>query len=158
MEINVKELAGSLGGGGRYDNLVGMFLGDDVPACGFSLGLERILVVMSEREMFPVQVGFSAADVVVAIWNEESIDDSISLAQELRGAGLRVDLYPEADKLGKQFKYASARGVSFVVVMGDEERERGEVTIKDMRTGEQQSVKHDTVVARLLLLAVPTRR
>jgi histidyl-tRNA synthetase len=158
MEINVKELAGSLGGGGRYDNLVGMFLGDDVPACGFSLGLERILVVMSEREMFPVQVGFSAADVVVAIWNEESIDDSISLAQELRGAGLRVDLYPEADKLGKQFKYASARGVSFVVVMGDEERERGEVTIKDMRTGEQQSVKRDTVVARLLLLAVPTRR
>ena len=53
MEINVKDLAGSLGGGGRYDNLVGMFLGQDIPACGFSLGLERILVVMSEREMFP---------------------------------------------------------------------------------------------------------
>ena len=53
MEINVKDFPGSLGGGGRYDNLVGMFLGHDVPACGFSLGLERIIVVMTEREMFP---------------------------------------------------------------------------------------------------------
>ena len=149
MEISVRDLAGSLGGGGRYDNLVGMFLGADVPACGFSLGLERILVVMTEREMFPVQIGSSAADVLVAIWNEESIVDSIRLAQELRGAGLRVDLYPEADKLGKQFKYAAARGVSFVVVMGDEERTRGEVAIKDMKTGEQQSVKRDSVASRL---------
>jgi histidyl-tRNA synthetase len=149
MEISVKDLAGSLGGGGRYDNLVGIFLGEDVPACGFSLGLERILVVMTEREMFPGQVGSSAADVLVAIWNEDSILDSIRLAQELRGAGLRVDLYPEADKLGKQFKYAAARGVSFVVVMGDEERERGEVAIKNMITGEQKSVKRDAVAARL---------
>ena len=86
----------------------GMFLGQDIPACGFSLGLERILVVMSEREMFPPEVGTSPADVMVAIWNEESIAESLKLAQELRAAGLRVDLYPEADKLGKQFKYASS--------------------------------------------------
>ena len=104
MEMSVKDLAGSLGGGGRYDNLVGMFLGQDIPACGFSLGLERILVVMSERGMFPESVGTAPADVMVAIWNEESIAESITLAHELRDAGLRVDLYPEADKLGKQFK------------------------------------------------------
>ena len=73
MEMSVKDLAGSLGGGGRYDNLVGMFLGQDIPACGFSLGLERILVVMSERGMFPESVGTAPADVMVAIWNEESI-------------------------------------------------------------------------------------
>ena len=133
MEINVKDLAGSLGGGGRYDNLVGMFLGQDIPACGFSLGLERILVVMSEREMFPPEVGTAPADVMVAIWNEESIAESLKLAQELRAAGLRVDLYPEADKLGKQFKYASSVGVPFVAVIGEEELAKGQVAMKDMR-------------------------
>src|SRR5262249_25107040 len=111
-----------------------------IPACGFSLGLERILVVMSEREMFPASVGTAPADVMVAIWNEESIAESIKLAQELRAAGLRVDLYPEADKLGKQFKYASAIGLPFVAVIGDDERARGEVALKDMRSGEQRSV------------------
>ena len=149
MEINVKDLAGSLGGGGRYDNLVGMFLGEDVPACGFSLGLERILVVMSEREMFPTQVGSSPADVMVVIWNEESVVDAIRLAQELRAASLRVDLYPDVDKLGKQFKYSASRGIPFVVMIGEDERARGEVAIKDMRTGDQQSVKRETVAARL---------
>jgi histidyl-tRNA synthetase len=145
MEINVKDLAGSLGGGGRYDNLVGMFLGQEVPACGFSLGLERILVVMTERDMFPTAVGSSPADIMVAIWNEDSIASSIALARELRDAGLRVDLYPEADKLGKQFKYASARGVAFVAVLGEEERSRGEIAIKDLRSGEQRAVKQAEV-------------
>ncbi|MBC8031639.1 MAG: histidine--tRNA ligase [Pyrinomonadaceae bacterium] len=145
MEINVKDLPGSLGGGGRYDNLVGMFLGQDVPACGFSLGLERIIVVMAEREMFPAELVGSPADLMVSIWNEASVADSISIAQELRNKGLRVDLYPEADKLGKQFKYASARGIPFVAVIGDEERLRGEVAIKDMKTGEQRTVKRESV-------------
>ena len=145
MEINVKDLAGSLGGGGRYDNLVGMFLGQDIPACGFSLGLERILVVMSEREMFPPQVDLSPADVMVSIWNEHSIPDSIALARELRAAGLRVDLYPEADKLGKQFKYASSLGVRFVAILGEEETAKGQVALKDMRTGEQQAVLRNEI-------------
>ena len=143
IEINVADLAGSLGGGGRYDNLVGMFLGKDVPACGFSLGLERIIVVMSERGMFPTQLISSPADVMVTIWNEDSVGESIALATELRSKGLRVDLYPDADKMGKQFKYASARGVSFVAIVGDDERARGEVALKDMRSGEQRSVKRE---------------
>ena len=149
MEISVKDLAGSLGGGGRYDNLVGMFAGQDIPACGFSLGLERILVVMSERSMFPAQLGSLSADVMVAVWNEDAVSDSLSLAQELRGSGLRVDLYPEADKLGKQFKYASSRGVPFVAVVGDEERGRGEVALKDLRTGEQRTVGRTEVAVKL---------
>jgi len=151
MEINVKDLVGSLGGGGRYDNLVGMFLGQDVPACGFSLGLERILVVMSERGMFPSEVASTPADIMVAIWSEDSIDDSIRLARELRSAGFRVDLYPEPDKLGKQFKFASARGVPLVALLGDDERSKGEVAIKDMRTGEQRTYKRgelDTAAIR----------
>jgi histidyl-tRNA synthetase len=149
IEINVADLAGSLGGGGRYDNLVGMFSGQDVPACGFSLGLERIIVVMTEREMFPPQIVSAPADVMVSIWNEASIADSIALAQELRSAGFRVDLYPEADKLGKQFKYASARGIPFVAVVGDDERARGEVALKDMRSGEQRSLKRNEAAAEL---------
>ena len=145
IEVDVPDLTGSLGGGGRYDNLVGMFLGEDVPACGFSLGLERIIVVMTERGMFPPDLVSSPADVMVTIWNEDSISESIALAHELRSAGLRVDLYPEADKVGKQFKYASARGINFVAVIGDDERARGEVAIKDMRSGEQRSVKRAEV-------------
>ena len=145
MEINVKDLPGSLGGGGRYDNLVGMFAGQDVPACGFSLGLERIIVVMTEREMFPVKLVSTSADIMVSVWNSESVVDSIALANELRRSGLRVDLYPEADKVGKQFKYASEHGIPFVTVVGEDERGRGEVAIKDMRTGEQRSVNREAV-------------
>jgi len=154
MEINVKDLAGSLGGGGRYDNLVGMFLGQDIPACGFSLGLERILVVMSERNMFPAQVSSAPADVMVSIWDDEHISESMALAQELRSANLRVDLYPESEKLGKQFKFASLRSVPFVAVIGDEERAKGEVAVKDMRTGEQHEVKRGEV-AEFIKQALP---
>jgi histidyl-tRNA synthetase len=149
LEIAVKDLSGSLGGGGRYDNLVGMFLGQDVPACGFSLGLERIIVVMTERGMFPPNLLSSPADVMVTIWNEDSISEAVALAHELRAAGLRVDLYPEADKVGKQFKYASSRGIPFVAVIGDDERARGEVAIKDMQSGEQRSVKRESAAAEL---------
>jgi len=140
MEIAVPDLAGSLGGGGRYDNLIGMFLGREVPACGFSLGLERIIVVMTERRMFPEAVAGSAVDVMVTVWNEASRADAVALARDLRQAGVRVELYPDADKLGKQFKYASSRGVPVVAIVGDDERARGEVSLKDLRTGEQRTV------------------
>jgi histidyl-tRNA synthetase len=140
VEINVAQLAGSLGGGGRYDGLVGMFLGRDLPACGFSLGLERIIVVMTERGMFPEAVARSGADALVTIWNHETREHSLVLAAELRRAGLSVDVYPEADKLGKQFKYASNRHVRFVAILGDDERARGEVGIKDLQSGDQRSV------------------
>lgn len=140
MEIQVKDLAGSLGGGGRYDNLVGMFLGRDVPACGFSLGLERILVVMGERGMFPKGLDAAAADVLVTVWKEEARAEALALAGELRRAGLRVDIYPDADKIGKQLKYASSRQVPVVAVMGDEERAGGKVSLKDLRSGAQQTV------------------
>jgi histidyl-tRNA synthetase len=146
MEINVPDLAGSLGGGGRYDNLIGMFSKQSIPACGFSLGLERIIVVMTEREMFPAELTEMAADVLVTIWDEESAADSLALARNLRAAGLRVDVYPEqGDKLGKQLKYAAARGVPYVVVAGADERARGEVALKDMKMGEQRSVARGEV-------------
>src|SRR6266542_3826932 len=147
MEIAVPDLAGSLGGGGRYDKLVGMFLGRDVPACGFSLCLERILVVMAERNMFPAQIARGSVEVMVTIWSHATRGDSLAMADALRGAGLRADVYPEADKLGKQFKYASARHVPFVAILGDDERGRGEVALKNMGTGEQTSVRRGEAAA-----------
>jgi histidyl-tRNA synthetase len=147
IEINVPDLAGSLGGGGRYDGLVGMFLGRDVPACGFSLGLERIIVVMAERNMFPPDVARGGLDALVTIWNHETRAESLALAAELRKNGLRVDVYPEADKLGKQFKYAVARDAPFVAILGDDERARGEVGLKDLRSGDQVSVRRSELAA-----------
>jgi histidyl-tRNA synthetase len=145
FEIAVADLAGSLGGGGRYDELIGMFLGQHVPACGISLGLERILVVMAERGMFPETLTAAPADVMVTIWNADSAADAIRLAGELRASGLRVDVYPETDKIGKQFKYADARGIRFVTLVGDSERERGEVAVKNLKTGEQQVLSREAV-------------
>ena len=87
MEINVKDLPGSIGGGGRYDNLIGMFLGSEVPACGFSLGLERILVVMQERGMFPPTVEQSSVDVVVAALDESAQSAAMETATELGAPG-----------------------------------------------------------------------
>jgi histidyl-tRNA synthetase len=149
MEIAVPDLAGSLGGGGRYDNLVGMFLGRDVPACGFSLGLERIIVIMTERAMFPETIAGGGVDVMVTLWNEESRGEAVVLAGELRRGGLRVDVYPEPDKLGKQFKYASSRHVPFVTILGDDERARGSVSIKDLQSGDQASVPRGEVLGYL---------
>jgi histidyl-tRNA synthetase len=146
MEIVVPDLAGSLGGGGRYDNLIGMFLGREVPACGFSLGLERIIVVMTERNMFPETVVGGAAEVMVAMWNDQSRGEALALAAELRRGGLRVDIYPESDKLGKQFKHASSRRFPFVAVIGDDERANDTVTVKDMQSGDQRPVPRQGVV------------
>ena len=151
MEANVKDLPGSLGGGGRYDNLIGIFSGQDVPACGFSLGLERIIVVMTERGMFPPSLATAAAaEVMVLATTDDLLPASISLADAIRKAGVRVDLYPEIDKLGKQLKYAASREVALVVIVGEDEKSRGEVSVKDMRTGEQTTVKWQYVPDELL--------
>ena len=149
MEITVPDLAGSLGGGGRYDGLIGMFLGENIPACGFSLGLERILVVMAERGMFPASVDGGAADVLVTLFEGEDPGEALRLARELRAAGLRVEVYPEPDKLGKQFKYAAAAGIPRVAVLGADERASGVVTIKDMTSGKQQAFPRGELPARL---------
>ncbi|MDT5062689.1 MAG: histidyl-tRNA synthetase [Acidobacteriota bacterium] len=140
MEINVPDLAGSLGGGGRYDNLIGMFLGRDIPACGFSLGLERILVVMIERGMFPPDLAASSADVLVTVWDEQLATDSIALARELRDAGLRVDLDLEATQ-GGWYGYTRSRGIPLFTVIRTDERDHGEVRLVDMRSENPQDQK-----------------
>ncbi|MBK8012321.1 MAG: histidine--tRNA ligase [Deltaproteobacteria bacterium] len=109
FEIAVADLAGSLGGGGRYDGLIGTFLGRDVPACGFSIGLERILVVMEERGMFPGDT----ASIDVLLGAEAGVDEALALevAYDLRAEGLRVDLQPGSVKSAKLRKAADERGI-----------------------------------------------
>ena len=151
MEVNVPDLTGSLAGGGRYDGLIGMFGKEQIPACGFSLGLERILVVMEERGMFPPEIAESrSADVMVTIWNEESIGESLKLANELREKGLRVLVYPEADKLGKQFKYADSINIPFVCVLGESELAAQQVTLKNMQSGEQETISREDVAKMIV--------
>jgi histidyl-tRNA synthetase len=147
MEVSVPDLAGSLGGGGRYDGLIGMFSGEDIPACGFSLGLERILVVMGERNMFPIDVQKPSADVIVTLFEGQPIEDGLRLAGDLRGAGVRVEVYPEPEKLGKQLKYAGAKGIPFAAIVGGDEIATGQVTIKNLTTGEQRRVARADVVS-----------
>jgi histidyl-tRNA synthetase len=132
FEINVPDLAGSLGGGGRYDNLVGMFLGQSVPACGFSLGLERILVVMAERNMFPPTLATTPADVMMAVFDAKDTPQALRVAGLLRQSGLRVLVYPDADKIGKQIKYADSLGIPFVAILGGNEIAAGTVTVKNL--------------------------
>jgi histidyl-tRNA synthetase len=154
FEIAVPDLAGSLGGGGRYDNLIGMFSGEDVPACGISLGLERILVVMGERNMFPPSLVASAADVMIVQWFAGRADLYLALATELRAAGLRVELYPEApaedNQKGatvKQFQYAQARGIPFAATIGKPELETGTVSIRTLATRQDEQRPRADVAA-----------
>lgn len=159
MEIAVSDLAGSLGGGGRYDNLIGMFLGRDIPACGFSLGLERIIVVMNERQMFPARVSRGAADVMVVFMTDGLRPDALSLAADLRAQQLRVDVYPEAArKLEKPLKYASSRQVPVMAMVGEDERARGEVTVRDLQTRQQESPPRAGAASRIaeIVRLVPT--
>lgn len=118
FEIAVRDLSGSLGGGGRYDGLVGMFSGRDIPACGFSLGLERILVVMEARGMFPELGG--AADVLVAPLDAGLEARSLRIARVLRQAGLRVEVHPKRDKAGKIRKSADERGFGHAVLLRED--------------------------------------
>ena len=150
MEINVADLAGSLGGGGRYDNLVGMFLGQSIPACGFSLGLERILVVMSERDMFPASLATTPADVMVAVFGAADAPHAFRVAERLRASGLRVLVYPDAEKIGKQIKYADSRGIPFVAILGSDEIEKGTVTVKDLAAQTQRTYDQAAAGAAIL--------
>lgn len=149
IEINVPDFQGSLAGGGRYDGLIGMFGKEPIPACGLSIGLERILVIMDERNMFPAEVAATSADVMVTLLSEETAAESLKLATELRTQGLRVLVYPEPDKLGKQIKYADQINVPYVCVLGETEMSENKVRLKNMKTGEQQTVDRNIIKENL---------
>jgi len=120
-----------------------MFLGSDVPACGFSLGLERLLVVMQERGMFPASADRSSVDVVVAAIEESAQGAAMETATELRRAGgLRVDLYPDvAKKMDKIFRYVDQRRAKFIAILGSDEVAAGTVTVRNVATKTRETIK-----------------
>ena len=140
----------------------GQHLGRDVPACGFSLGLERIIVVMTERNMFPPTLAQGSVDVLVTCLVDPSEAetlagaraDALRLAGELRAAGLRVDVFPDASrKFDKPLKYATARGARVMAIFGENEVNAGQASIRNLGTREQQTVPRDeaaAAIARLL--------
>jgi histidyl-tRNA synthetase len=136
-------LPGSIAGGGRYDNLIGIFLGTEVPACGFSVGLERILVVMHERGMFPASVDQASVDVVVAALDENAQQAAMETAGELRrDRALRVDLYPDvAKKMDRIFKYVDQRKAKFIAILGGNEVTDGTVSIRNVSTKTGETIK-----------------
>jgi len=148
MEVTVPDLAGSLGGGGRYDNLLATF-GRNVPACGFSLGLERIIVVMTERNMFPARVTQGCVHILIAWKKEDFQAEVLKLASELRAANLRVDVYPQADNFTKQFQYAETLKAKWILILGDDEVAKNVVKIRDPLTREERVVPRG-IVADLL--------
>ncbi|MDY0003710.1 MAG: histidine--tRNA ligase [Polyangia bacterium] len=147
FEVTVADLSGSLAGGGRYDELVGMFLGKTLPACGIALGLERILVVMSDRGMFASSS--NSPEALVTCFGEEMLSDGLSLASELRAQGMKVETYPEPAKLGKQLKYASDRSIPMALILGPAEIERGVVLCKELATGVQHQLPRPGLAAAI---------
>jgi histidyl-tRNA synthetase len=129
---------GSLGGGGRYDTLIGRFSKQDLPTVGVSIGLERVLVVLEEQGLLPTPG--PTAKVLVTLFNENEITTAISTANMLRDAGIATDLYLEPKKLKAQFKYAHARGYPFLIVIGPDEAANNSATLRNLETGEQTTV------------------
>lgn len=149
FELHVDEpKIGSLGGGGRYDKLIGQFSGRDIQAVGFSFGLERILVVMEELGMLDVQE--TAADVLVSVFSDELRDASSQFATTLRAQGIPTELYLGTSKLKAQFKYANGRGYAFLAVIGPDEDSGSKVTIKRLSTGDQHVIEQKNAAAFLL--------
>jgi histidyl-tRNA synthetase len=140
---------GSVSGGGRYDGLVGMLAGLDVPATGTTIGLERIITVLEETGR--AVAAPSRVSVLVTVFEGNTLGESLAVARELRAVGVTCDVFmkPEA-KLGKQLAYAEARGIPYVIIVGPEEVAAGAVQLKNMARREQRQVSRGKLVETLL--------
>ncbi len=130
---------GSIGGGGRYDDLTGLFGVPNIPGVGISFGVDRIYDVMEELQLFPEEVHIGTQVLFFHLGDAES-KVAFSLLQQLRETGIRGELYPENSKFDKQFKYAEKKGIPYVVILGEEEVKAGAVKLKNIKTGEQQTL------------------
>ncbi len=140
---------GSLTGGGRYDGLIGLFSKNSLPATGTSFGIERIIDVMDELNMYPPDLGKTVVDVFVSVFDAERRAASLAVAMELRAANINTEVWYDLDALGKQLKYASARGIPLVIIVGPDEAAANIVTLRDLSTGEQQQIARGELVERI---------
>ena len=145
FEVKALDFAiGSICGGGRYDNLTGIFGLPDVSGVGISFGADRIYDVMSGLNLFPEDVDCSTRVLFANLGADEEAA-SLKLLAELRQAGIAAEIYPENGKMKKQMEYANRRAIPYVVIIGSRELEARSATVKDMRSGEQNEVAFDKI-------------
>ncbi|MFP3591000.1 histidine--tRNA ligase [Chryseobacterium sp. SIMBA_038] len=140
FEVKADEVQmGSIGGGGRYDNLTEVFGVKNIPGIGISFGLDRIYLVVEELGLFPEEAT-SKVEYLFANFGGEETLEALKLIMQLREKGISAELYPENAKIGKQFTYAEKKGIKNLVFLGEEELKNGTVTFKDLAAGEQKTV------------------
>ncbi|RKZ35226.1 histidine--tRNA ligase [bacterium] len=140
---------GSLTGGGRYDDLIGMFSGKGkIPACGTTIGLDRIISALQELDKFPKAHTFTK--VLVAQFSKALSNEALNFAHKLRSVGIPTEVFPEPKKLSKQFSYANKWNIPYVVLIGEDEVEEELCTLKDMSSGQQRVIHQDRAIKILL--------
>ena len=141
LEVKALDVAiGSITGGGRYDNLTGVFGMDGMSGVGISFGADRIYDVMNQLELYP-QEAMHTTKVMFVNFGEKEAMHSLQIIGQLRQAGISAELFPSSDKMKKQMGYANNKAIPFVAIIGEQEMNDGTVALKNMTTGEQQSVK-----------------
>ena len=149
FEVKALDFAiGSICGGGRYDDLTGIFGMPNMSGVGISFGADRIYDVMTGLSLFPEEVNSSTRVLFVNLGAEEEAA-VLPLLRQLRGREIAAEIYPEAGKMKKQMEYANRRGIPYVVIVGSQELEAGAATVKDMRTGEQRQVLLDKLATEI---------
>lgn len=140
FEVKANNVAmGSIGGGGRYDNLTEVFGVKNIPGIGISFGLDRIYLVLEELGLFPQEAAVSIKYLFANYGETESLEAMKTIAQ-LHSKGISAELYPEAAKLKKQFTYAEKKGIKNLVFLGEQEIINGNITVKNLESGEQKTV------------------
>jgi histidyl-tRNA synthetase len=139
---------GSIGGGGRYDDLTGIFGLKNMSGVGISFGLDRIALVIEELNLFPKTVMATSNAIFINFGDKEALYSMKAITQ-LRANDIKVELYPDHTKMGKQFQHADKRGIPFAVLVGEEEMNNQEFTLKNLNTGEQTKVNLDKLIELL---------
>ncbi len=135
----------SITGGGRFDELVGMFQKHSFPATGTTIGIERIIDAMEELDMFPPEVGSTVARVLVTRFDESTVRASLRAASRLRKAGLNTELFHESQSLGNQLGYANKKGIPFVIILGPDEIAASKATVRNLEAQSQLTVAQEEV-------------